>query len=71
MQSLRMIRACGYPDEQRGDVMELFTREEAIKQAKAAYAQASRPEPSDEQALDDFLVVNWGHWVEVDLYLSS
>lgn len=63
---MKLLQTCGYPDPERGDVLEFFTREEAIATQKASAARSNYVYASDEIALADFMVVHYATWVEVD-----
>lgn len=66
VRQIRMLTS-GYPDPERDDVLELYTRERAIAIAKANALAHDHVYETDEDALHDFMVVHWAAWVEVDI----
>jgi hypothetical protein len=55
------------PDEQDNPKTIRVSVEEAIKKSKLVAAEyADYTYESDEEALQDFIAVNWAYWVEVE-----
>lgn len=53
------------PDENENPIQLSCSTEEAIRRQKTAGLKAGYEYPSDEQALEDFVAVNWAHIEEV------
>lgn len=54
------------PDEQDNPKIIRISVEEAIKKSKLVAEYADYTYESDEEALQDFIAVNWAYWVEED-----
>lgn len=62
---MKLLVAMVPPHEECPSGIELYTREAAIRIAKAAAAASNYVYESDERALEDFIVVHWAQWVDV------